>query len=313
MEKKLSYEEFMEYCVKNLGIVLKSDYEVKANKVHRTDEWVIDSFSVQKIGKEKIKTLFEIHSKDIYLEYVDGKSLGDVILDIINEIEKEFGKKIDIKVDLEQISEYSYMKDKLIIRAISYTDNKNLLKNHYFRRIEDIALVLYVEAGNSSRGYATMKIPVTSMKGWDLEEAYETAMENTVKNNIPVFSPMELLYSGDSIPASKKYLMNENYNFRPSILNTYRLSTDASINGAMAVFFPGVLKRVAKILNDDFYVVFLSIHEGMIHPMKKFDKSSLLSRAGDTKSINVMNAAEYLSSNLFAYYRDKETLELAEL
>ena len=84
MEKLLSYENFIEYCVKNLTTVLKNEYELKSNKLYKTDEWVVDSFNVQKKDDDsKVKTMFEIHTRPFYLDYADGKPLGEVILNII--------------------------------------------------------------------------------------------------------------------------------------------------------------------------------------------------------------------------------------
>ena len=43
------------------------------------------------------------------------------------------------------------------------------------------------------------------------------------------------------------------------------LSTVRRTNGAVAVFLPGVAKRLAELMKGDFYLVFTSIHEVMIH------------------------------------------------
>ena len=43
------------------------------------------------------------------------------------------------------------------------------------------------------------------------------------------------------------------------------LSTSRKTNGAVAVFLPGVAERLAYLLDSDFYMVFTSIHEVMIH------------------------------------------------
>lgn len=43
------------------------------------------------------------------------------------------------------------------------------------------------------------------------------------------------------------------------------LSTSKKTNGAVAVFLPGVAERLAALLESDFYMVFTSIHEVMIH------------------------------------------------
>ena len=43
------------------------------------------------------------------------------------------------------------------------------------------------------------------------------------------------------------------------------LSTTKKTNGAVAVFLPGVAEQLAYMLDSDFYMVFTSVHEVMIH------------------------------------------------
>ena len=140
---KLSYDEFIDYCVKSISTVLKSEYDVSANKIYKTDEWVVDSFFMTKKGDDKVKRIVTIPTKEYYLEYVESQSLGEAILKIIKETEKSFddGENDDfakrISADLANVSEYDYIKSRLIIRAISYTKNQKLLKDYYFRKIGD--------------------------------------------------------------------------------------------------------------------------------------------------------------------------------
>ena len=46
------------------------------------------------------------------------------------------------------------------------------------------------------------------------------------------------------------------------------LSTSIRTNGAVAVFLPDVAQRIADLMDDDFYIVFTSVHEAMIHPKR---------------------------------------------
>ncbi|MEI3413498.1 MAG: DUF5688 family protein [Blautia sp.] len=43
------------------------------------------------------------------------------------------------------------------------------------------------------------------------------------------------------------------------------LSTARRTNGAIAIFLPGVARRLAELLEGDYFIVFTSIHEVMIH------------------------------------------------
>ena len=46
------------------------------------------------------------------------------------------------------------------------------------------------------------------------------------------------------------------------------LSTSIRTNGAVAIFLPDVAQRIADLMDDDFYIVFTSVHEAMIHPKR---------------------------------------------
>ena len=48
----------------------------------------------------------------------------------------------------------------------------------------------------------------------------------------------------------------------------YRLTTVKWVNGAVALFYPCVMKRLAEMLGGDYYVGFTSIHEAVIHPIR---------------------------------------------
>lgn len=60
------------------------------------------------------------------------------------------------------------------------------------------------------------------------------------------------------------------------------LSTSRKTNGAVAVFLPGVAERLAYLLDSDFYMVFTSIHEVMIHNDHCVDPDDLENVLEDT-------------------------------
>lgn len=43
------------------------------------------------------------------------------------------------------------------------------------------------------------------------------------------------------------------------------VTTTKKLNGAMAMFYPGVKEKLAELFGDSYYVVFTSIHEARIH------------------------------------------------
>lgn len=48
-----------------------------------------------------------------------------------------------------------------------------------------------------------------------------------------------------------------------------RLTNTGWIGGAIAVFYPGVLRDISKIIGEDFFLTFLSLDEARIHPVSE--------------------------------------------
>lgn len=88
-------------------------------------------------------------------------------------------------IDLIEKNEYDLLKDKLFIRPLNFNDHRYELKNHIFRRVGDMVLVLYILASDENNGKThdvlSVKVPKASMQEWgiDEEEVWESAMSNT--------------------------------------------------------------------------------------------------------------------------------------
>lgn len=55
-------------------------------------------------------------------------------------------------IDLIEKNEYDLLKDKLFIRPLNFNDHRYELKNHIFRRVGDMVLVLYILASDENNG-----------------------------------------------------------------------------------------------------------------------------------------------------------------
>ena len=81
------------------------------------------------------------------------------------------------------------------------------------------------------------------------------------------------------------------------------LSTSEKTNGAVAVFLPGVAERLSYLLDSDFYMVFTSIHEVMIHNDHCVDPEDLESVLADTIK-EATPEEDYLTSRIYQYCRE---------
>ena len=80
------------------------------------------------------------------------------------------------------------------------------------------------------------------------------------------------------------------------------LSTSIRTNGAVAVFLPDVAQRIADLMDDDFYIVFTSVHEAMIHPKRMFCPEDLERILKETLK-EATPDEDYLSDEIYYYDR----------
>lgn len=78
------------------------------------------------------------------------------------------------------------------------------------------------------------------------------------------------------------------------------LSTVNKTNGAVAVFLPGVAKRLSQLLDGDLYLAFTSIHEVMVHNANLVTSEDLKEVLADTIQ-EATTEEEYLSSHIYHY------------
>ena len=73
------------------------------------------------------------------------------------------------------------------------------------------------------------------------------------------------------------------------------LSSSRAINGALAIFYPGVREKLHKLLGESFFVVFMNINDVMIVP--RSDSSRARAFLANAKRDSKMG--EMLSQTLF--------------
>lgn len=238
---------------------------------------------------------------DIYIETgVDG--VWEDIENNINQL-KEISGSVSEVINL--LSSYKNIKDRLIIRPLNYNNNSVELKNTVYTLCGDIALVLYaiVIDDREKDILSTVKIPVDIANDWnvDIDMIMEEAMVNTNSISMPrmytsiadaVNNPSDKgIFMADN--SDVKYLDDKAKNGSPMVTTTKRL------NGAVAMFYPGVQEKISELVEGDYYVAFTSIHEAMIH------KSGTVSPENIQRTLREVNEHfgpdETLTENVFKF------------
>lgn len=208
---------------------------------------------------------------------------------------------------LNQFGDYEAIREHLIIRPLNYDDNEKALVKAVYRRVGDMALVLYISLGKVGQGGASnilsAMVPRDTFQGWalDEQEVLDRALENTMQLQPPV-----LLDFGANPLRMKHILFMDDESVRldaggPIGLN---LSTEQEVNGAIAAFYPGVLDRLSQMAGGDIYVLFTSISDLHVHPVNgRYTLSSMRRTLTDTNR-DLNQHGELLTRQIYQYSRD---------
>lgn len=215
---------------------------------------------------------------------------------------------------------YRHSRERLIIRPINYERNKYELENCIYWRYGEIALTLYGVVSDQEDDYVTTKINRNLVDIWNVSD--EVLLTNALHNTCALMPP-RLYYCSD---LRRKHDRNEGVFmtgeqsgeislFQVHLDNElegalgYRLSTTKGINGAIALFYPGVQERLAELMGGDYYVGFTSIHEAIIHPVNRQNPDNMKDSIHDINE--VFPREEMLTNRVFQYHvAHKELVEV---
>lgn len=265
--------------------------------------------------KDKREQMCRFNCMQLYQEYEKGSwaAVWEPILSSIDSSRKFMELGI---IDLIEKNEYDLLKDKLFIRPLNFKDHRYELKNHIYKCIGDMVLVLYILASDENDGkrhdVLSVKVPRSSMQAWgiDEEEVWENAMSNTYIMAPPriYLKPMDLL----NPPYHRGAFMALNSDITSlSPLAVPTVTTTAQINGAIAMFYPGVMKRIAELFGDDYYIAFTGTSEARLHKKGTIQPRNILMRI---KQMNkTFDPSETLSNKVYLYEASKQELKQLEL
>lgn len=165
-------------------------------------------------------------------------------------------------------SEFEKVKDRLILRPLNYFFFRDSIGDVPHIRIGDIALVLYAVMSHVGADYFTAKMHREQIAHWGIpeDEVLQTALVNTSFLYPPrLYSVEDMLAWDGKRRTDGRFMADGEAGKVRRGMRGYILTNTLEINGAVAIFYPGVARRIAEIADGDFYIAFTSIHEAQIH------------------------------------------------
>ncbi|KSV58875.1 DUF5688 family protein [Acetivibrio ethanolgignens] len=301
MTKEKEYLEFVEEAIALIAKRLKLSKEAvrfeKGQEGKNRDRIVVET-----LYENGLKGVMGIEAAGLFLMYKRGMALEELAEEIARDREEKCGQEtLEILQDMEN---YDKLKERLIVRAVSWERKREQISGSVYRRFGDIALVVYLVLRETEYDFLSAKVQRQAVEKWGKteKEIFENAMINT-----HVLYPPRIY---DWLKGDGKFSYQEGVFMNilePVSLNRgirgNCLTNVKQLNGATVLFYPGVAARIAALLEDDFYVAFTSVHEAMVHSVSSVDPRIILE---SLRSVNAANEEDEILSNRIYYYSQKE-------
>lgn len=298
-----SYEEFKQELRREVMKKMEYTEEQVYYKVLGKGDSRCERLMVEVKEREHSKEVCGIWIKEAYECYLEEGCLEEIVEWVVSEVEDLKATRFIDKIEI--LKDYNKAKRQLFVRLLNAENNKEELDDAIFEMVGDIAKVLYFKISEKDGCVMSLKVNRDCLKEWGMSEAHvmEAALLNTACMYAPRIYKMEKMffdpdYCGEEI--------NERIKLEKGPLGNC-LSTSVTTNGAVAVFLPGVAKKLGELLDSDFYLVFTSIHELMIHSVKNTCPDRLSQILADTVEEST-RPEDYLTSAIYRYYRDADCI-----
>lgn len=277
---------------------------------------VRSSLLIVQIPIEKGEEYVNFHVGELYRLYrKDGmKGVLPIVKNDISGVKAASAQTFSL---ISKFGDFEAIKENLIVRPLNYDNNEKVLENGIYRKIGDMALVLYISMGvtmsGSSRNIMSTMVQRVMFKEWnvDEQETFDWALENTMRLQPPVLCQLTSVVGNSDKLKTIEFMDDDsvkvdfNQSFAPS------LTTKQEVNGAIAAFYPGVLERLYQMVGEDFYLVFTSIYDLHVHPVNGSFGLSAMRKSLKGTNQNVNRRDEIFTRKIYRY--NGETKEITEV
>ena len=301
---KLGYLEFVEALSKQLLNALNLQEQqifFKKKAIDNKDRLFVETFE-NLSGKQ----LCGIDVKDLCERYMEGSSMESISYSVQDEIEKL--KTVGMLEGEMTPDSYQKIRKYLFVKPLNKKAHSLELEDAVHKDVGDIACVVYMMLSNTNE-YFCVKIKNQHLKQWKMTK--EAVMEEALKNTCQMTPPF--IYTNGKNKSGGSFMDNGAFCLSKSDkVMGVQLCTNAKENGAVSVFFPGVLQRLAQLMESDLYILFTSRNESSIYSVNESNLEDIKDELHimETDYDNGIWYEDSLSEELYYYSRIEDKLSV---
>ena len=301
---KLGYLEFVEVLRKQLLNALHLQEQqifFKKKAIDNKDRLFVEAFE-NSSGKQ----LCGIDVKDLYERCMEGSSMESISYSVQEKIAKL--KTVGMLEGKMTSDSYQKIKKYLFVKPLNKKAHSIELEDAVHKDVGDIACVVYMMLSNTNE-YFCVKIKNQHLKQWKMTK--EAVMEEALKNTCQMTPPF--IYTNGKNKSGGSFMDNGAFCLSKSDkVMGVQLCTNAKENGAVSVFFPGVLQRLAQLMESDLYILFTSRNESSIYSVNESNLEDIKDELHimETDYDNGIWYEDSLSEELYYYSRIEDKLSV---
>lgn len=257
-----------------------------------------------------------IYLEQMYEYYLEGKSISSLVDEYFRLFEQ--AKNMDVP-ELDYLSNFSEVKDRILCKIINTEMNGEMLKNVPHLSFLNLSVVFFINVPMEAGDNSFIMIDNGVFNCWDVDEktVYEHAYRNTMKKYATSISSIEEVLFGlmhaevsgndrDEIEAALSNLENGGKKHF-----MYVLSNTSRVYGAVGMLDSDSLSKFAKDIDDDFYIIPSSVHELILIPkdssISKEELESMVCQVNETE----VSREDVLSNSVYLFSRNTGKVTMA--
>ena len=302
----LSYDEFKSEVEAVVKDYLPDEYKDAKVTIATVSKIGItyDSLTVRKEGQLAAPAA---NLNAFYKEYEEGKEFDEVMDDVAEVLQT---KAPDHLQNASWLLDYENAKKQLFIRVSSIEKNVELINNAPHRIVGDLVITCHIAVDRGLNGMASTIVNNDLLNHYGVEA--ETVLSDAIEN-APVLLPVKIESMMDVISGMCPEVISEDMKKDPNFSDHRKMtivSNSKMINGASALFYPGVMDQLSDLLGGDYVILPSSIHEFIVVP-DRGNYSDLENMVRDINQ-NMVDPQEQLSDHVYHYDSVEKLFESCE-
>lgn len=305
----LNYEDFKEKFKESIGDKLEAD-GINANLSFHTVQKLNESYDALTVTPEGESIGVNIPVDRFFNAYDEGMDFDDTTDKAVDLINQGINERPDF--DIDSLSDYSQMKEKLAMEVVSAEANKEMLESVPHKMLEDMAIVYRFVLNSDEDGRSSVLVTNKMLENYGItaEQLHADALEIA-----PQIKPVEIKGMSEVLAELMGVEQAEMMGVgpvAPEDEQMYVATVPDKVHGAGVLAYEEFMDKAAERAGGDFYILPSSIHEILIVPDN--GEMDLKALEDMVKEVNATQVApqDKLTDSVYHYDSKEKIFELGK-